>query len=1074
MTRLSTLRRFVIAVALVVCAVPAFTGDNSKPRAPRGNVMDDVYRPFLINQIFNYYGNNGDGSYNRYSGDNEGFEFAKGSGKHVVFEDGVMWGGFHKGFSQPKIGGSNYRHGLQAGPIIAYGTAITDPVAADPSDTSNRIFRVRPDINPHTPFALVQVSLDTGEVAYISRYETYSAQDIYNQYIKDWNEWPAALGAPFQYGVDQNGTLRHAPMPYDPNLDIPGVPGADQTLWYVANDMNIARTANLTNTPPIGIEMQRTIWGYNRYGPVGQTIFLSTVLINKSGAPVDSMFLGQWSDPDVGYAGDDAIGCDTTRQIGYAYNGVPIDAVFGKAVPAVGFVLLEGPIVHSPGDSAIFRSTRRFGYRNLPMTSFNIQLPLPPFEYPLQGDSYYYLMEGLTGNSGSPIVDPTTGRQTRFVFPGDPLAHTGWVDGPPASPLADRRLILGSGPLTIAAGDTQEIVVANCVAQGGDYLQNTAILRDMAGKLRALFDNGFSVLIPPSLPPPVVTATALDGEIILSWGDPEAVARTEGTVDHGYRFEGYNVYEYSGQSGADRVLLGTYDLVDGVTTIVDTVLDPSTGVFLNNITQRGRDTGILRLLDIKQSAITHAPLVNGSRYYFAVTAYNFNPSSNSGVFSHSVESPAQVITILPHTSNPGVKYNSTVGESLAVTHSAGIATATASAAVVDPGSVHGRNYEARVVVLDSVVNPDLGFKVANPRWVLYDGDANTALTPPSKYYSFDAASQVFEGVQFGIAGQPFYIAGQELGTNTWTGPTPFNWTAVNSTPYPGNSFINSTLSPYQVASDVQMVFTAPGQGQNAYDFIRTATSGSAGAPYDGYYPQPFTVWELNPDGTHKRQIDFAFMEMAGSTYQDRVWSPGAATSGSDREYWSFITETYSPTGKAKYTPGITLGTALLADSVVWSGWYRLSDPTKPGYAPGDVWTITTRKVVNVSDVWSFSTKTLAPTYSPEAAKLDVTRINVFPNPYFGFNPMRTDPYARSVMFTHLPAKSVVRIFNLAGVLVRTLQKDDPGQFLSWDLTNERGIGVGAGMYIVFVQMPDLGITKTLKLGIIREDPRLDR
>ena len=56
-------------------------------------------RPFLINNVFNYYGNNGDGSYNKFSTNNEGFEFFKGSGKTIIFEDGVVWGGYHKGRS---------------------------------------------------------------------------------------------------------------------------------------------------------------------------------------------------------------------------------------------------------------------------------------------------------------------------------------------------------------------------------------------------------------------------------------------------------------------------------------------------------------------------------------------------------------------------------------------------------------------------------------------------------------------------------------------------------------------------------------------------------------------------------------------------------------------------------------------------------------------------------------------------------------------------------------------------------------------------------------------------------------
>jgi hypothetical protein len=98
-------------IVLFVLALPAFTGpapagDKSRPHSPLKEATDDYYRPFLINRIFSYYGDNGDGSYNKFSGDNEGFEFPKGSGKHLMFEDGVIWGGFHKGIPHPDVGGS--------------------------------------------------------------------------------------------------------------------------------------------------------------------------------------------------------------------------------------------------------------------------------------------------------------------------------------------------------------------------------------------------------------------------------------------------------------------------------------------------------------------------------------------------------------------------------------------------------------------------------------------------------------------------------------------------------------------------------------------------------------------------------------------------------------------------------------------------------------------------------------------------------------------------------------------------------------------------------------------------------
>ena len=108
--------------------------------------------------------------------------------------------------------------------------------------------------------------------------------------------------------------------------------------------------------------------------PLGKAIFVGYKIINKSGVELDSMYVAQWADPDLGFAGDDAIGCDTTRSLGFVYNGKASDVNFASLnlpPPSAGFDFLQGPkVLGSASRYAIFDSEYLPGYKNLPMTAF--------------------------------------------------------------------------------------------------------------------------------------------------------------------------------------------------------------------------------------------------------------------------------------------------------------------------------------------------------------------------------------------------------------------------------------------------------------------------------------------------------------------------------------------------------------------------------------------------------------------------------------------------------------------------------------------------------------------------------
>jgi hypothetical protein len=255
----------------------------------------------------------------------------------------------------------------------------------------------------------------------------------------------------------------------------------------VMNDVNPTLTTNLYGSNPIGIEVQRTIWACHLPGALDNTVFLGYKFINKSGVQLDTMYVAQWADPDIGYAGDDATGCDTTLGLGYAYNGEPVDAnyaILGLPPPSVGFDLLQGPIVAGvPSDTAIFDGEYVAGHKNLPMTAFIFYLNIPSDEYldPMPiglnaAQQWYDNMRGLA--TGTPFPASVTGGG-KFCYPGDPVTGTGptFLGAARVSPPADVRMALCSGPFTMAPGDTQHVVVAALAGSGADYLSSITVLK---------------------------------------------------------------------------------------------------------------------------------------------------------------------------------------------------------------------------------------------------------------------------------------------------------------------------------------------------------------------------------------------------------------------------------------------------------------------------------------------------------------------------------------------------------------------------------------------------------------------
>ncbi|HIN02229.1 MAG TPA: hypothetical protein EYM60_02715, partial [Candidatus Marinimicrobia bacterium] len=288
-------------------------------RGGGSNMPGPLYRMdtgnFDGNRIYDDLENNGMIVSHRISG-HSGMEWPKDSHLYINFASGIWVAG--------KVGGDIRTAVGEYGPEF-----VSGPWGGDASSPDHKLYKVN---------------------------KSDLADPLANA---DFQNWPTDLGAPW---VDNDGDGVYTPLPAGP--DHPEFIG-DQVIWWVMNDGDLAQHS-IFNTLPVGIEMQVTVWGYDRPDAFGDMMFVKGLIINKGGVDVTETIIGLWSDPDLGYAGDDFVGCDTTLGLGYCYND-GADADYGADVPAIGYDFFQGPIVESVGDTAFAFGRKIPGYKNLGM-----------------------------------------------------------------------------------------------------------------------------------------------------------------------------------------------------------------------------------------------------------------------------------------------------------------------------------------------------------------------------------------------------------------------------------------------------------------------------------------------------------------------------------------------------------------------------------------------------------------------------------------------------------------------------------------------------------------------------------
>jgi len=519
-----------------------------------------------------------------HNGNRAGGEFPRGSGVTIVYAGGFYVGTIKNG--HPVVSEVEFATEYQPGRISNSNVPFSDLTAEPPADAERQVYL-------------------------IDRSRSGS----------DFTSWPS-----------------------DAPHDVFGQPAliADAQTWAVFNDLDVSLNQDgLTVSPDPGLGVQVILESYVfNAGPLSDVVYCKFTITNKTNVDYAHSYLGMWMDADVDAdnAGNDIVGVDTARGLGFVYNSDETDVH-----AATGFDFLQGPVVDASEVTSAL-ATKFAGntsilvydpsaniYKPTTLASGKIWLGATAFNTyangtdPTNNGERYNLLAGKekdgTAKSGQGVHD-------YYAFRGNPITQQGSPDVASASNADDQRILHGVGEFTIKAGSSQEVWVGIVGALGTSRLNAVSNMFRTDDLAQVTFAAGLIAPAPPDVPR--IHVAGLDGQVLITWeNNSEYTKDIAGNIlgiktANGYTanydstdFEGYRVYRSMTGLPGSYQLLADYDLVDGFGHVVNYSLNTSGNLEIREVVV-GNNTGL-------RHSYIDENLINGQRYYYSVTAYDAQP-----------------------------------------------------------------------------------------------------------------------------------------------------------------------------------------------------------------------------------------------------------------------------------------------------------------------------------------------------------------------------------------------------------------------------------------------------------------
>jgi hypothetical protein len=590
------------------------------------------------------------------------------------------------------------------------------------------------------------------------------------------------------------------------------------------------------------------------------------------------------------------------------------------------------------------------------------------------------------------------------------------------------ELLYGSGYFPLIPGQTERFSMA-LIAGGG---MDTEDLFRNKENVALAYNQNYNFSKAPYIP--TVRAIAGDHKVTLFWDDfaESSVDPVGDRENEGRDFEGYRIYRSTDPGFNDM-----NPITDGYGTSILTPLfrkpiaqfdldndysgfaaDPTSGVHF----YLGDNTG-LRHFWIDTTA------VNGFQYFYAVTSYDhgdpilgIDPSECTIyvalMSSGEIEKGTNVVVVKPEA--PSAGYTPADFEDGAILAGPNnTAQGTIAYKIIDPNEVKANN-RYKITFVDTLSANDLS---TTHGFTLVDETADKILLEDHPLVGGSEGLPIIDGFQLSFANNP-----EELALNEET--SGWSRSGINAIIFRAYSYADQPVR--LMAGDFEIVFSEVG-----IDTSKLYYRGDEEMP-----PIPVNFTIVNT--TTNRPVDFAFREREVVAGEEGKFTYDLAKRRTDEIIFLADADSLIASWQVLYE------TAATTDTLV------------PG--AGDELSLELNKPFLPHDTYEFIT--LAPGIDPALAKGDLNKIKVVPNPYIVSNSWEPkNPYSdgrgeRQLHFTHLPANCTIKIFNVRGQLVDTIEHKAPihdGTEI-WDMLSKDNLEIAYGIYIYHVKADGIGET----------------